>query len=572
MMNMNKLSRAGESIHLSEEAKKRIIAGCSAKLSENAGEFTDYVMPVERYRPRRTARFAAIAAAVCLIAGGGAALTFSRLSRSPDDKAANPTAGSELTDASQTAIDPAPRNVNDTVIGEFLANDFVRNGAYGLSYFSDIQRRQVREVFNGVTFTETEETVLGDDALCFQYQDGVSTATVSVRGDIVKYKYMYGLTGPIISKWFRLSGNIEDKLRDIYDNNFLFMTDETLYLPDGRTIDEAGCEKIRELFGRYSYKKADDMSTNGRLEDKNSVCLDCRVGTNYYRLSVCGNRIMCRNTTMRYRSDDLRDFDDLIDFSIAVDCEDLQSELAEIVREHTLNTNMIYVRFMSEVGNSDKYSVGCESSSDDSELTPKQYRGLTDILRRLDPVYDADFIAGDYYEFDYYAKEDCNDRHYFRISGDHIMLEDRWFRTTEPELCSKVKAILSGEDTDVSDLAERFDNTDKMFSLVLESDFYVLAEGDLDAEEQSAIRTYLRGLHYQNALFAKTDDLNSAAGVDLHSGGTDYSCDLHIHGCYFTYSLDYTDGNGTPHHKEQRIIATECDDSAQKILAVYGIS
>ena len=62
MMNLNKLSRAGEKIRLSDDAKKRIIAACTQKLPDNAGEYTDIVMTVERYKPRPFRRFAAIAA------------------------------------------------------------------------------------------------------------------------------------------------------------------------------------------------------------------------------------------------------------------------------------------------------------------------------------------------------------------------------------------------------------------------------------------------------------------------------------------------------------------------------
>ena len=330
MMNLNKLSRAGEKIRLSDDAKKRIIAACTQKLPDNAGEYTDIVMTVERYKPRPFRRFAAIAA-VCVLAVGGLGagiFAVNKLAPKPDKN--SPGAAAE-----------------------------------------EYTGKAVREPFE------------------------------------MKYTHMTQFF------WNKCSGN-------------------------GRPLSDAQLEKLYDLFNGITYTELDDYNV-------------VQPTTHFL--------------------------------------------------EYTRDNN-------------------------------------------------------DYYEDGYYIA--C-------LYDDTIVLDEK--STFQPKANNKQCYRLS------ENITEQFDEICcSPFSLVLDNEFFCLAEGDISKAGQSEIADYLRGLNYSDVYTSEEPSAASGSCADLNFSCAEYDCKLHIFGNYLTYTIDFTDPNAKKQHIEERVIASGCDDAAATVLGIYNRS
>ena len=445
-MNMNKLSRAGDNIHLSEEAKQRIIDGCNANMPDESG-YTDYVMTVERYKPRRVAKFASIAAASLLVAGG-AAFTLRSLSENVDtDK--SPISASANVSTSHTPIDTTPKSLNETEVGQFLSKNFTGNGC---DLLSEDQRKKIRSLFDDLVFTEVESFQPTEDYICMMYQDGVSTTSVTVHDDCVTYNYSYGLLGPNTKKRFKVSKSIEEELRKIYDTRFLFMLDNPFYLPDGTGIDKEGMDEIRGFLNSLTYTQIPEADADFSEDD--CIDLDCcgsyyESDTNSYRLSIHNNTFRCQYIHGGY--------DEYQPISvtnsggavyITADCENAQEKIAEILSKHTTKNNAIRDRFISDIKDTDRFKIEWENHQHGDGVlaiptfSEKQLRMFIDIVDDLELTLDTEFTPGKTFDFSYVEHNDCNSRYLFYISKDHIQLENRWFKTNIPDLYTKIEPIL----------------------------------------------------------------------------------------------------------------------------------
>ena len=522
MMNLNKLSRAGEKIRLSDDAKKRIIAACTQKLPDNAGEYTDIVMTVERYKPRPFRRFAAIAA-VCVLAAGGTAAAVSIINKAPDISSSSRSKqqfASPSTVLSDTIGTVSP--VSETAIGEFLANDFIGNG--GLQSLSATQRENIRGLFADLTATETEpfsidSSLYTEDGVCtfpvLQYNGGDCNSHISVIGDTVKYTYAYGLTGQKTYRYYKLDKNIEAELKQICDTHFLFMLDGRFYPEWGYDIDQTGRDEINALFNGLHFVETEDVPTGLSDGTKDGTALFLRDGGKLYQINVFNNYVGFHLYTDTIK-EGMRE-----DLSILYKCTDsepkMSDKLAAIVKEHRHMNNVAAEDFQSDVANTDKYSIWCVPEGEkEYQLTEQQekqlsnlFKGLTLTLRMSDSV-----PSGPEFTFYYEDREDCNIKCPFKVCGNLMEVSGLWFRTNNQNLYDSVLAIIDWDayeqkrsDEALEVLLDVFRNRSS-YDLLWAPDYkYPLEE--ISDEKYAAVAELMNSLEY-------TDDT-------YWSGGLDYS-------------------------------------------------
>ena len=519
MMDLNKLSRAGENIRLSDDAKKRIIAACAQKLPDNPGEYTDIVMSVERYKPRPFRRFAAIAA-VCVLAAGGTAAAVRVFNKASDTKSSGKrqsTSASALSDTIGTVLP-----LSETPVGEFLANDFRCND--GLQYLSAMQRENIRGLFADLTATETEpfsidSSLYTEDGICtfpvLQYNGSDYNSHISVIGDTVKYTYAYGLTGPNTYRYYKLDKNIEAELKQICGTQFLFMLDGNFYSEWSYDIDQTGRDEIKALFNGLHFVEVEDVPTGLSDATNDGTALFMRDGGKLYQINVFNNYVgfhLYTDTVNQGMREDL---------SILYKCTDSETKMCDklsaIVSEHRHMNSVVAESFQSEIGNTDKYSIWCvpegeqeyQLDEQQEKQLSKLFKGLTLTIKTSESV-----PSGPEFTFYYEDRENSNIKAPFKVNGNLIEISGLWFRTNNQNLYDSVLAIIDWDaykqkrsDEALEVLLDVFRNRSS-YDLLWAPDYkYPLEE--ISDEKYAAVAELMNGLEY-------TDDT-------YWSGGLDYS-------------------------------------------------
>jgi hypothetical protein len=303
MMNMNKLSRAGDNIHLSEEAKQRIIDGCNANMPGESG-YTDHVMTVERYKPQRAAKLAS-GLAVCTAVVVGAAVTASMLNRFSEDRDSAVSGPAAQVTESYSGI---PVNIDHTPVKFLLESDYDSNS--NKPWLSTSQKEQINNILMPLKYTKIPPVSLGDD---YDYANSIIKYVVDNNVDTVHWLcfkddivlYEYSDSEKLSKECYKLSENVYDQIHNILELHFLFLFDEKFTCEKAENVSLAGIEEMRQFIDERSYTNitgtegVPDISDDGitftcqmnnwtlRVDiDKNMVYLNGFVGNDNKRLHL----------------------------------------------------------------------------------------------------------------------------------------------------------------------------------------------------------------------------------------------------------------------------------------------
>ena len=462
MMDLNKLSRAGENIRLSDDAKKRIIAACAQKLPDNPGEYTDIVMSVERYKPRPIRRFAAIAA-VCVLAAGGTAALFTM--KNIGSKAEKNTPGAAIESYTGKAV-KEPGDMYQTHLMEFFWNKCNGNGRP----LSDVQCDRLYELFSGLTYTELDDCELQSPSkhileytidIDDYYQDGYYWACI--EGDILvtdlKSTYQPKTNN---KQCYRLSENIEERFDEICNEEFSLVLDNDFYcLEEGDVSKEAKSEItdfLRGLdYGDISTTKqsSDSAPLNGAASvDLNFSCeeYDCNL-----HISGCTFTYTIDYTGIETKKQHIENR------LIASDCYDAAATVLAIYknsksdpknRESADNEALAALKDVFQ--NRNNYYLGHKTQYSEivgAEISEAQYEAVAELMNRIiytsdksfDPAeYGADKLSDNLIRIVYRDIEHPANLYEIDIFESYVRSGKEWFKTNEPELCTKIQAILIG--------------------------------------------------------------------------------------------------------------------------------
>lgn len=294
-MNMNKLNRAGESIHLSDEAKKRIIAGCFRKLPDIQEEYSDHIITVKACKHRKYGKTAVIAAA-CIIVIGGVGLTFHGLSKCSlqDDYSANSSHVTRVNDQEYSGI---PLSIGETPIAEFIETDYQNNDSQ--PWLSDSQHQKINAILNSLTYTEIPPQDFGEDYdydVVLKYDAIDNFHSIFFKDDIAIWSchtqiIENGIPIPLhnTKKYYRLSENVYDKLKSITDVHFLHVFDKKFScIQNG---DGQGLEEMKNFLQGLDYKDITGTEEALDLAD-GGITITCKADSYYHQVNISGNKLI----------------------------------------------------------------------------------------------------------------------------------------------------------------------------------------------------------------------------------------------------------------------------------------
>ena len=467
-MDMDKLKSTGENIHLSETAKNRIIAECSKYAEDSRSEYTDHVMTVERYKPRRAAKFASIAAAAVLIAGGTGAAIFSLNKSEPEQEQSSPGASAER--YTGTAVKEPVEMYNTTFhLNEFFWNKCTGNGRQ----LSDTQREKLYELFSGLTYTELDDYELQypnkhileytrdfDDS----YQDGYYYA--SIEGDILVTDLKSTYQPKTINKQcYKLSENIEERFDAICNEEFSLVLDNDFYCLEKGDLDEQSQSEIKNYLQSLRYE---NIYTGKKSSDAVPMEKAAIIDLNFSDRNINNKNFFSDKTYDCSLNIHGCEFTYTVDYTnekgeqkhieermIAVDCDDAAAKILDIYNkaEHQNKADKALELLKDVFQNNEKYtmSVAFDYSSTTHCISYEQ-NALAELLSSLE--YKEDRAWTD--SFDYKAPEYSENTlkitftdnehpavlHNLDIIDDHIMIDGCGFKTNAPDLIDKVKETL----------------------------------------------------------------------------------------------------------------------------------
>lgn len=476
-MDLNKLNSSGKNIRLSESAKKRIVTECSKYAKNSDSEYTDHVMTVERYKPRRFTRFAAIAASAVLIAGGTWAAVFSLNKIAPEPEQNSP--GASVERYTGTAIkEPGDMYQTTFHLNEFLWNKCTGNGRL----LSDTQREKLYKLFSGLTYTQIDDYELQypnkhileytrnfdeshkDD---YQYtrvsQDGYYSACI--EGDILVTDFKSTYQRKTVNKQcYRLSENIEERFDAICNEKFSLVLDNDFYCLERDDLDDNSQSEIKAFLQSLQYE---DIYTGKKSSDavpmENAANIDLNFSDrninnkNFFSDKTYDCKLHIHGCEFTYTVDYTNENGEqkhIEERMIAVDCDDAAAKILEIYNKayRQKKIDKALSQFKDVFQTLQKYHLrsAAEYNYPPTEVSDEQYAALAELLNSLE--YTEDRAWADTFNYKDYSKHAFkivynDDEHPYALHNidiidDHVIVEGGGFKTNAPDLYNKVKIIL----------------------------------------------------------------------------------------------------------------------------------